>query len=83
MNFCAHLASLDMFEKVGIHELRKKSVLLTGYLEYLLINNMAIKPHINILTPKNKSERGCQLSLYFYNQGKRAFDHLTKKWSSP
>tara|TARA_A100001011_G_C14240903_1_gene813214 strand:- start:903 stop:1613 length:711 start_codon:yes stop_codon:yes gene_type:complete len=84
----AHLASLDMFEKVGIHELRKKSVLLTGYLEYLLKNNVAIKPHINILTPKNKSERGCQLSLYFYNQGRRAFDHLAKNgvvldWREP
>ena len=84
----AHLASLDMFEKVGIHELRKKSVLLTGYLEYLLKNNVAIKPHINILTPENKSERGCQLSLYFYNQGRRAFDHLAKNgvvldWREP
>ena len=84
----AHLASLELFEKVGIHELRKKSVLLTGYLEYLLKNNVAIKPHINILTPENKSERGCQLSLYFYNQGRRAFDHLAKNgvvldWREP
>ena len=84
----AHLASLDMFEKVGIQELRKKSILLTGYLEYLLINNVSIKPHIKILTPKNKSERGCQLSIYFYSQGKKAFEHLTKNgviidWREP
>jgi len=84
----AHLASLDIFEKANIHELRKKSILLTGYLEYLLVNNAAIKPHINILTPKNESERGCQLSLYFYDQGRFAFDHLTKNgvvldWREP
>ena len=62
--------------------------MLTGYLEYLLLSNEAIKPHINILTPKNESERGCQLSLYFYDQGRLAFDHLTKNgvvldWREP
>ena len=57
-------------------------------MEYLLINNEAIKPHIKILTPKNKSERGCQLSIYFYTQGRKTFEHLTKNgvtldWREP
>ena len=32
----AHLASLAIFDKAGMKKLRKKSLLLTGYLEFLL-----------------------------------------------
>ena len=32
----AHLASLEIFREAGMMALRKKSILLTGYLEYLL-----------------------------------------------
>lgn len=43
--------------------LRKKSLLLTGYLEYLLKSE--VSEYVQIFTPENPEERGCQLSLAF------------------
>jgi kynureninase len=54
-------ASLDIFKEAKMSNLRKKSMLLTGYLEYLLKENLGDK--ISIITPSNPEERGCQLSL--------------------
>ena len=74
----AHLASLELFKKAGIKALRKKSILLTGYTEYLLT---AIDPHQNhftMITPKNSEERGCQLSLLMKGKGRMTFDRITK-----
>jgi kynureninase len=44
-------------------ELRAKSLKLTGYLEYLLKSELA--DYVEIFTPSNPDERGCQLSLAF------------------
>ena len=45
--------------------IRRKSVLLTGYLEYLLLG---IRPRpFEIMTSSNTPERGAQLSLRFNN----------------
>ncbi len=74
----AHLASLELFKKAGIQALRKKSILLTGYLEYLL---SAIDPnqnHFVVITPKKSEERGCQLSLLMKGNGRKIFDRITK-----
>lgn len=43
--------------------LRKKSLLLTGYLEHLL--KAELSEFVEIFTPENPNERGCQLSLAF------------------
>lgn len=56
--------SLNIFSEAGMDRLRKKSLLLTAYLEYL-IENYVTKNHITIITPKDPSQRGCQLSLLF------------------
>eukprot|EP00088_Acartia_fossae_P005062 TRINITY_DN12216_c0_g1_i1.p1 TRINITY_DN12216_c0_g1~~TRINITY_DN12216_c0_g1_i1.p1 ORF type:complete len:457 (+),score=128.17 TRINITY_DN12216_c0_g1_i1:34-1371(+) len=58
-----NLAALEMFEEVGMEKLLKKQELLTGYLEYLL--NAKLKDELEILTPGNAEERGCQLSILF------------------
>lgn len=55
------LASLDIFAEAGMDRLREKSMKLTGYLEYLL--DEKLKDEMEILTPRNPIERGCQLSL--------------------
>jgi kynureninase len=54
-------ASLALFDEVGIDRLRAKSRLLTGYLEFLLAEVHSDK--IRQITPKDPSQRGCQLSL--------------------
>ncbi|KAJ2558977.1 Kynureninase (L-kynurenine hydrolase) [Coemansia sp. RSA 1933] len=56
------LGSLQVFEQTTMDDLRKKSVLLTTYLEYLL--NKRIGAHrLQIITPSE--HRGAQLSLLF------------------
>ncbi|MCA1583171.1 MAG: kynureninase, partial [Acidobacteria bacterium] len=55
-------ASLGVFmEAGGMEPLREKSLRLTGYLEWLL--QREIGDSIEILTPQDPDERGCQLSL--------------------
>ena len=72
----AHLASLAIFDKTSMEELRTKSLKLTGYLEYLLLNDPIIADHIELLTPSNPKERGCQLSIFIDPNGKAIFDGL-------
>ena len=74
----AHLASLELFKKAGIKALRKKSILLTGYMEYLLTAMDPHQNHFTIITPKNSEERGCQLSLLMRGNGRMTFDRITK-----
>jgi kynureninase len=50
------LASLEVFDAVGMTRLRTKSVRLTGYLESLLDG-------FEILTPRAADQRGAQLSV--------------------
>ncbi len=62
LSLAAIRSSLDVFESVGdFQKLREKSVLLTGYFEWLLENELA--EQVSIITPRNTNERGCQLSL--------------------
>jgi kynureninase len=72
----AHLASLEIFEKAGIKNLRKKSELLTGFLEYLLKQIDPEEQRFKILTPANPKERGCQLSIFMKSNGRKIFDGL-------
>ncbi len=54
-------ASLEHFSAVGLPALRRKSVLLTGYLESLLQARLAGR--VTIVTPDNPDARGAALSL--------------------
>lgn len=54
-------ASLELFDEAGMESLRRKSVVLTGYLEWLL--HQAPRRRFELITPKSPAERGCQLSL--------------------
>ncbi|GLR18658.1 kynureninase [Portibacter lacus] len=79
-------ASLDMFEKAGMKALRNKSVLLTGYLAYLL--NELKNDAIEIITPNLQSARGCQLSILLKKGDKRIHDQLVERgivadWRNP
>jgi len=62
VSLAAIRASLDVFSKAdGMAPLRKKSLLLTGYFEYLL--QQQLDSRVTIITPSNPEQRGCQLSL--------------------
>jgi kynureninase len=55
------LASLRIFDEVGMAALRERSVRLTGYLEALL-DGLAGRP-LHLLTPRDPRRRGAQLSV--------------------
>lgn len=84
----AHQASLDIFQEAGIKNLRKKSELLTGYLEFLIREISGESGILEIITPENPSERGCQLSLLIHQGGKAVFDEWYQQgvvgdWRNP
>ncbi len=86
LSMAAIRASLDVFEEAGMENLRQKSVKLTGYMEFLIkeIN----EDRINIITPTDQNERGCQLSIQVKNADKNLHTQLTESgvisdWREP
>jgi kynureninase len=75
LSMAAIRASLDVFAEAGMDMLRKKSIKLTGFLEYLI--NGLKNERINIITPRNPEERGCQLSIQVKNADKSLHEKLT------
>jgi kynureninase len=70
-------ASLDQFDRIGMHALRGKSQRLTGYLEVLIRERLA--DTLQIVTPRDAQRRGAQLSLRVAGgreRGRALFDHL-------
>lgn len=67
------LAASEISARVGMQALRKKSEQLTGYLEFLL--NEKLGGRIGVITPTDKTQRGCQLSLVVPN-GRACFQAL-------
>lgn len=76
LSMAAIRASLDTFAEAGFENLRIKSIKLTGFLEFLL--NEMNNDSINVITPKNPDERGCQLSIQVKNADKSLHTKLTK-----
>lgn len=84
----AHLASLEIFHQATFAAIREKSLLLTGYLEFLLNEFDPNGKHYSIITPKEPDERGCQLSIFIKKKGKVVFSKLLKRgvsadWREP
>ncbi|KAG0042785.1 Kynureninase (L-kynurenine hydrolase) [Gryganskiella cystojenkinii] len=75
----ALLGSLSVFEQTSMKEMRQKSFLLTGYLHHLLTTEFSTDV-LEIITPTDPEQRGCQLSLVF-KRGKmmEIFDGLAAR----
>ena len=67
-------ASMELFDKAGMEQLRNASK------ENVQLIYDALNGHSNIqiITPSNPDERGCQLSLLVKENGRELFDYLTK-----
>jgi kynureninase len=79
-------ASLEIFHEAGMKNLREKSVKLTNYLEFLL--KQIETDRIEIITPGNSEERGCQLSIRVRNADKSLFKAISDEgviadWREP
>ncbi len=75
LSLAPYLASLELFEEVGMEKLIKKRNQLTAYLAFILneIDKEIPETKFEIITP---SERACQLSVYLHGQGKSLFEYL-------
>jgi kynureninase len=86
LSLAPYLASLDMFEEVGMEALIEKRNKIVAYLEFILneIDNET-EDDFEIITPP---DRGCQLSVLLHGQGRALFDYLMNKgvivdWREP
>lgn len=75
LSMAAIRASLAIFKEVGMEKLREKSMNLTAYLAFLIteINSDKIK----IITPRDKNQRGAQLSIQVKDADKSLHKKLT------
>jgi len=71
-------AAMDIFAEAGMDRLRAKSVSLTSYMEFLLNRqgDRQISPPFEILTPKEPSRRGAQLSIRLPRNGRQLCNQL-------
>ena len=74
LSLAPYLASLNLFEEVGMKALIEKRKKIVAYLEYILGEvDKEVDSSFEIITPKN---RGCQLSVFLHGQGRALFDYL-------
>ena len=82
-----YLASLELFEEVGMKALRVKRDRIVAYLEFILKEiDKEVESSFEIITPAE--DRGCQLSVLLHGEGRPLFDYLMKNgvitdWREP
>ena len=84
-----HRASLALVERAGgMAALRRKSEQLTGRLESHILNLGLPTSQLEIITPADPAQRGCQLSVLVHRRGRELFDFLAAQgiiadWREP
>ncbi|WP_025742713.1 kynureninase [Aquimarina pacifica] len=84
-----YLASLELFDTVGMDSLIKKRNLMVSFLTYVL-KEIAVESDsdFEIITPSSQKDRGTQLSVFLHGEGRKIFDYLMKNgvitdWREP
>lgn len=86
LSLAPYLASLELFEQVGMNKLIEKRRKIVAYLEYILNEvSREVKGNFEVITP---ADRGCQLSVFLHGEGRSLFDYLMKQgvivdWREP
>ncbi|WP_339715652.1 kynureninase [uncultured Kriegella sp.] len=86
LSLAPYLASLQLFEEVGMDALIEKRERIVGYLEFILQKvDAEVNTTFEVITPQ---QRGCQLSVLLHGGGKDLFDYLMKEgviidWREP
>lgn len=75
LQMAALRASLEIFEEAGMDAIRRKSVKLTGYLESLV--ERIGDDRIEIITPRDPDQRGCQLSIRVKTGDKSLYEEIS------
>ena len=86
LSLAALRASMEIFDEVGMDALRRKSVALTGYMEFLLEQRGSDK--FSIITRREPERRGAQLSICVPQNGRAVCERLTEQgvlcdWREP
>ncbi len=86
LSLAPYLASLELFDEVGMSTLIEKQQLIVSYLEFVLQEiDKEVESTFEIITPE---ARGCQLSVFLHGEGRELFDYLMKNgvitdWREP
>ncbi len=89
LSMAAHKASLELFDRAGMAALREKSLLLTSWLEFVLAEVRAkTGVPLEIITPSDPAQRGCQLSVIVPGRDRSLVKRLADKgvivdWREP
>ncbi|WP_417886400.1 kynureninase [Zunongwangia sp.] len=84
-----YLASLQMFDEVGMDALIERRNKIVAYLEFILHEiDKEVDSSFEVITPVNQQERGAQLSVFLHGEGKELFNYLMKNgvitdWREP
>jgi len=89
LTLAPYLASLELFDEVGMDALIEKRNLIVAYLEFVLQEiDKQVDSSFEIITPSNQEERGTQISVFLHGEGRKLFDYLMKNgvivdWREP
>ncbi len=88
-SMAVHRVALEQFDRAGIARLRVKSEQLTGYLAFIIAEVAKdTDTDLEVITPNDPAQRGCQLSVLAHGHGKALFNRLTERgvvadWREP
>jgi kynureninase len=90
LSMAAHKASLDIFEEAGMEALHNKRKQLAAFTHFVIqeVNNKSGDKLVEVITPANEEERGCQVSMLMHKNGKEVFNELLSQgviadWREP
>jgi len=89
--YATHRAALQVFDQAGWENILEKQKKLTAWLWFVLDKVNETLPaarKINIITPRQEQERGCQVSMLFPENGREVFNGLGSRgvmadWREP
>lgn len=90
LSMAAHKASVDIFDQAGMPVLVAKGKQLSSYAIYVLqqVNAALGQNLIDIITPQDENQRGCQVSFKIPQRGREVFEALKQNgviadWREP
>ena len=89
LSLAPYLASVSLFDEIGMEALVKKRDKITSYLEFILHEiDKEVDSSFEIITPANPLERASQLSVFLHGEGRSLFDYLMQNgvvtdWREP
>ena len=89
LSLAPYLASVHLFDEVGMPALVAKRDQITSYLEFILQEiSREVSGAFEVITPSNPKERASQLSVFLHGEGRRLFEYLMQNgvitdWREP